>query len=77
MQEETCSRLPEQLNKKCIIKLYNNILSKYYYIMFDEYTAMTNYMTYDSSSLNQYSYKNLNDNFPVYNMKIFIIIPNK
>jgi hypothetical protein len=34
--------------------------------MFDEYTAMTNYMTYDSSSLNQYNYKNLNDNFPIY-----------
>ena len=34
--------------------------------MFDEYTAMTNYMTYDNSSLNQYSYKNLNDNFPIY-----------
>jgi len=34
--------------------------------MFDEYNTPTNYMTYDSSSLNQYSYKNLNDNFPVY-----------
>ena len=34
--------------------------------MFDEYNAMTNYMTYDSSSLNQYSYKNMDDVFPVY-----------
>jgi hypothetical protein len=34
--------------------------------MFDEYNAPTNYTTYDSSSLNQYSYKNLNDSFPVY-----------
>ena len=34
--------------------------------MFDEYNAMTNYMTYDSSSLNQYNYKNLDDVFPVY-----------
>ena len=34
--------------------------------MFDEYNAMTNYMTYDSSSLNQYSYKNMNDVLPVY-----------
>ncbi len=34
--------------------------------MFDEYNALSNYMTYDSSSLNQYSYKNLNDNFPIY-----------
>ncbi len=34
--------------------------------MFDQYNAPTNYTTYDSSSLNQYSYKNLNDNFPLY-----------
>ncbi len=34
--------------------------------MFDEYNAMTNYMTYDSSSLNQYNYKNMNDVLPVY-----------
>ena len=34
--------------------------------MFDEYNAPTNYMTYDSSSLNQYNYKNMNDVFPVY-----------
>ena len=34
--------------------------------MFDEYNAMTNYMTYDSSSLNQYNYKNMGDVFPVY-----------
>ncbi len=34
--------------------------------MFDQYNAPSNYMTYDSSSLNQYSYKNLNDNFPIY-----------
>ena len=34
--------------------------------MFDEYNERFDYMTYDSSSLNQYSYKNLNDNFPIY-----------
>ena len=34
--------------------------------MFDEYNENSNYMTYDSSSLNQYSYKNLDDVFPVY-----------
>ena len=34
--------------------------------MFDQYNERTNYMTYDSSSLNQYSYKNLDDVFPVY-----------
>ena len=34
--------------------------------MFVQYNEPSNYMTYDSSSLNQYSYKNLNDNFPVY-----------
>ncbi len=34
--------------------------------MFDEYNAISNYMTYDSSSLNQYNYKNMNDVLPVY-----------
>ena len=34
--------------------------------MFDEYREMTNYMTYDSSTLNQYNYKNLNANLPTY-----------
>jgi hypothetical protein len=34
--------------------------------MFDQYNEPSNYMTYDSSSLNQYSYKNLDDSFPVY-----------
>ena len=34
--------------------------------MFNQYNEPSNYMTYDSSSLNQYSYKNLDDNFPVY-----------
>ena len=34
--------------------------------MFDEYNEKTNYMTYDSSSLNQYSYKNMDDVFQVY-----------
>ena len=34
--------------------------------MFDQYNEPTNYMTYDSSSLNQYSYKNMDDVFPVY-----------
>ncbi len=34
--------------------------------MFDQYNAPTNYMTYDSSSSNQYSYKILENNFPVY-----------
>ena len=34
--------------------------------MFDQYNEPTNYMTYDSSSLNQYGYKNLDDVFPVY-----------
>ena len=32
--------------------------------MFNQYNEMTNYMTYDSSSLNQYSYKNIDDVFP-------------
>ena len=34
--------------------------------MFDQYNEPSNYMTYDSSSLNQYNYKNLDDCFPVY-----------
>ena len=34
--------------------------------MFDEYNAPTNYMTYDSSSLNQYNYKNMDIALPVY-----------
>ncbi len=34
--------------------------------MFNQYNEPTNYMTYDSSSLNQYSDKNLDDGFPVY-----------
>jgi hypothetical protein len=34
--------------------------------MFDQYNEASNYMTYDSSSLNQYNYKNLDDRFPVY-----------
>jgi hypothetical protein len=34
--------------------------------MFDQYNEPTNYMTYDSSSLNQYSYKNMDDVLPVY-----------
>ena len=34
--------------------------------MFNQYNEPTNYMTYDSSSLNQYSYRNLDDGFPVY-----------
>jgi hypothetical protein len=34
--------------------------------MFNQYNEPTNYMTYDSSSLNEYSYKNLDNNFPVY-----------
>ena len=34
--------------------------------MFNQYNEPTNYMTYDSSSLNQYSYKNMDDVFPVY-----------
>ena len=34
--------------------------------MFYQYNEPTNYMTYDSSSLNQYSYKNMDDVFPVY-----------
>ena len=34
--------------------------------MFDQYTEPTNYMSYDSSSLNQYNYKNLNTALPIY-----------
>ena len=34
--------------------------------MFNQYTEPTNYMTYDSSSLNQYNYKNMGDVLPVY-----------
>ena len=34
--------------------------------MFNQYNELNNYMTYDSSSLNQYNYKNLDDAFPVY-----------
>ena len=34
--------------------------------MFIQYNELNNYMTYDSSSLNQYNYKNLDDAFPVY-----------
>ena len=34
--------------------------------MFNQYNELSNYMTYDSSSLNQYNYKNLDDIFPVY-----------
>ena len=34
--------------------------------MFNQYNESSNYMTYDSSSLNQYNYKNLDDVFPVY-----------
>jgi hypothetical protein len=34
--------------------------------MFNQYNEPTNYMSYDSSSLNQYNYKNLDSAFPVY-----------
>ncbi len=34
--------------------------------MFNQYTEPTNYMSYDSSSLNQYNYKNLDNALPVY-----------
>jgi hypothetical protein len=34
--------------------------------MFNQYNDPTNYLTYDSSSLNQYNYKNLDNSFPVY-----------
>ena len=34
--------------------------------MFNEYNERTNYMTYDSSSLNQYNYANLNMTLPIY-----------
>jgi hypothetical protein len=46
--------------------------------MFDQYNEPTNYMTYDSSSLNQYNYKNMNDVLPVYQqMRICIISLDK
>ena len=34
--------------------------------MFNQYNERSNYMTYDSSSLNQYNYKNFDDIFPIY-----------
>ena len=34
--------------------------------MFDQYNEPSNYMSYDSSSLNQYNYKNMDDVLPVY-----------
>ncbi len=34
--------------------------------MFNQYNELNNYMTYDSSSLNQYNYKSLDNSFPVY-----------
>ena len=34
--------------------------------MFNQYYEPTNYMTYDSSSLNQYNYKNMDDVLSVY-----------
>ena len=34
--------------------------------MFNQYNELSIYMSYDSSSLNQYNYKNLDDVFPVY-----------
>ena len=34
--------------------------------MFNQYNEPTNYLTYDSSSLNQYNYANINTAFPVY-----------
>ena len=34
--------------------------------MFYQYNEPTNYMTYDSSSLNQYNYKNMGDVLPGY-----------
>ncbi len=34
--------------------------------MFNQYNEPSNYMSYDSSSLNQYNYKNLDDIFPDY-----------
>ncbi len=47
-------------------------------MMFDEYNDLNNYMTYDSSSLNQCSFKYMDDVFPVHqNMKIFIILLDK
>lgn len=34
--------------------------------MFDEYHEPTNYLTYDSSSLNKYNYTNMNALLPIY-----------
>ena len=34
--------------------------------MFNQYNELNNSMIYDSSSLNQYNYKNLDNAFPVY-----------
>ena len=34
--------------------------------MFNQYNETTNYLTYDSSSLNQYNYKNMDEVLPVY-----------
>ena len=34
--------------------------------MFNQYNELNNYMTYDSSSLNQYNYKHLGATFPIY-----------
>ena len=34
--------------------------------MFNQYNEPTNYLTYDSSSLNQYNYKNMDEVLPVY-----------
>ena len=34
--------------------------------MFNQYNEPTNYMSYDSSSLNQYNYKNMDEVLPVY-----------
>ncbi len=47
--------------------------------MFDQYNEGTNYMTYDSSPLNQYNYKNLDDVLPVYQQQhqIFFILQDK
>ena len=49
------NKQPEQLNKS-IHNIYPSIII--IYIIFNEYKEMTNYMTYDSSSLNQYNYAN-------------------
>ena len=43
--------------------------------MFNQYNELNNYMTYDSSSLNQYNYKHLGATFPIYQeYQTFIII---